>query len=74
MLDDYQSGRSTIGLTSTPPVNTLLSGALVIVSGCLASSSVSEASVTEAQPNERATMDNRAMVDLSDFMVVGCFI
>jgi hypothetical protein len=38
------------------------------------SSSVREASVTEAHPKERETIANRAITDLSDFIVVMVFL
>ena len=73
-IDGYQTGFSTMGSTSFPPENTLLSSVVISTSGCCWSSSVSEASVTEAHPKERATMEKRAIMDLSDFMVVVVFL
>ncbi len=57
-----------MGFTPTPSVNTALPVVVVSMAGRLASSSLREASVTEAHPNDRAAIAKRAKRDLTDFM------
>ena len=63
----YQ-GFSITGSMSFPVPNTPSSAVVVSMAGW-SSSSVREASVTEAHPKERVTIAKRAKIDLRDFIV-----
>ena len=62
-----------IGCEGSLP-NTASAGAIVFsIAGSLVSS-ISPASVTEAQANEREAIASRAKRDLNDFMILICLI